>query len=790
MKRHFLEFRQAARFLSVVLLAFLVGVSSGVPAKSQELEASAFPKWSYDAGPDPRTPLGKELIDLTARIPYFPGLSVALLGSQKFRLNFGPIPWRMLQKPNSVKILFIGQDGTHIAEAAGRPATAGFGGRAQDLAEYFGVSSGAAFINAYTFTIYGQAMGHNTPYIEDAQSANPSVGFTSFVDNNLWLMSYDQQSSLTQWRNELISWIIRNNRDSLRLVVLFGGAAQNAMGAFIESKGGRVGTRYSAEELKTVRVPEVKSEGTGGNGEIYVPLTRDGRDLYREVLGTAPNYKDSTGKSLSQAQSAFRAAFEQDPQKWMSRIAFSKGLNGSGVVHPAQLGGYNVDSQTYINGKRTISLKGLKIAEDYTVQNDVLVVELPHPTYLTNIAMDPKTKEITPEGLKKAAQAVASGLGNVAWYAKNGWSITADQGLVNQYAQGKPYRYGRADMGPEFYDFGAPASRMVNVSTAVRLSSDTLVFGTRDRAYFDPQRVEAMKRATPARMPDAKEMWITRSRLGNARYVFDAGPGEYFARIMKENIPADVIANRKSDRDYGHYRGTFVNPRVLVLADPDGHDDLITARALTGTRGQYLHGLMEDLGVQDQYLVIKTAPFGMESDWNEVFNRTKGYRDAVLKAVAEKTKPELILADGEFAAAEIKRIFPGISIPVVEIARTKTSWGAGPSGLKEAAAKIAQLPAFAGKAVQLKMADIPRSHLSYYARIWEGTSGDRVLMSSDPAYEGKAFAMIVPRWAYRQKYQYAPFELESIQTLRGKVDQLGLRRGGEDVADYLARTGQ
>ena len=87
------------------------------------------PKWSYDAGPNPNTLMGKELIDITARIPNMPEISNKLMGrNQKFRPAFGPIPWRMRQDENSVKMLFIGQDGTHIAEAAGRPATAGFGG--------------------------------------------------------------------------------------------------------------------------------------------------------------------------------------------------------------------------------------------------------------------------------------------------------------------------------------------------------------------------------------------------------------------------------------------------------------------------------------------------------------------------------------------------------------------------------------------------------------------------------------------------------------------------------------
>lgn len=103
------------------------------------------PLWSYDKGPvvpekgcsQELYSMNCELIDLTARIPNMPALSDALYGrSQKFRPAFGPIPWRMRLEKDAVKILFMGQDGTHIAEAAGRPATAGFGGRAQDFANF------------------------------------------------------------------------------------------------------------------------------------------------------------------------------------------------------------------------------------------------------------------------------------------------------------------------------------------------------------------------------------------------------------------------------------------------------------------------------------------------------------------------------------------------------------------------------------------------------------------------------------------------------------------------------
>lgn len=73
--------------------------------------------------------MAQELIEIDARIPSFPEISKQVMRysqdrrgrmhpTQKFRPAFGPIPWRMILEPNSVKILFIGQDGTHIAEAA------------------------------------------------------------------------------------------------------------------------------------------------------------------------------------------------------------------------------------------------------------------------------------------------------------------------------------------------------------------------------------------------------------------------------------------------------------------------------------------------------------------------------------------------------------------------------------------------------------------------------------------------------------------------------------------------
>jgi hypothetical protein len=239
--------------------------------------------------------------------------------------------------------------------------------------------------------------------------------------------------------------------------------------------------------------------------------------------------------------------------------------------------------------------------------------------------------------------------------------------------------------------------------------------------------------------------------------------------------------------DFGHYRGTFQKPRVFVLADPEGYDDLITARALTGTRGQYIQGLMEDMGIDDKYLVLKTVPFGMDGatteEWEQVLALTNSYREKVIKEVVAQ-KPELILADGPQAAKEIERILgkkPAIPVVVIKRQLDRKEFG-----FSEAADEIAKFPAFSRLRASLRMSDIPRSHLSYYARLWEGTSGDRVLNASDKM-KGKAFAEVAPKWAFGQQVELTPAEKGGVRELLKKLEQNNLPRPGERIQDFLRR---
>jgi hypothetical protein len=778
-----LTLRKGTLMKRILLLSLLVasvvtwvGCSHFDKTSTRNVASVEFTPWAFDPGPNPNDKMGKELIDLVASQPNMPGISQQVLGSQKFRPAFGPTLWRMIQKPNSVKILFIGQDGTHIAEAAGRTATAGFGGRAQDMAAHFGVNTSAAFMNTYAFTIRKQYGVFSTPVIFE-QNGKLDVEFPTVVDNGTWLMSQDLNSPMVKWRNGLIDWIIRNNKDSLKMIVLFGGSAQDSIGAFVESKGGKVGTMFSAEELASqkVKVPLFKSEGAGSNKIYPVMLDKNGRNFnYASILGRVPKFDDPKD------QTEIIKAIEANLESVASQVSLpTSGVGGSGVAHPAQIGGYEL-TDININGQKTISLRGLPLSDGSKIENDILVAEFPHPTSLSMPGGDPNARvEAKMKPLK-------------SFVAKNkSWFIEPDQGMTNKFANGQAYRYGRADLAPDYYDFGTPNNRMVSVSSASRMSGkpNVVVIGTREKAQFDMKQITAAENAkTDMSDISTDEMFNSRPRIPATRYAFDRGPSETMARIMKENLNLKNIKALNAVQthiddvgDFGHYRGTFANPKVVILADPDGVDDIVTSRALTGTRGQHLHGLMKHIGVNDQYLVIKTVPFGMDgavkAQWTALLDETKDYRANVFKEIMKNGKPALIIADGNFASQEIEKLAAGV--PFVKINRSGMD---NNSGIAEAVAEIAAKSSFKKTSGALKMANIPRSHLGFFSRVWEGTSGTRVFTAISAADKGLAYAIVVPRWAASQKVvKQSPEEKRAVDALLQVMNGQKLPQNGEGV---------
>lgn len=457
------------------------------------------------------------------------------------------------------------------------------------------------------------------------------------------MLANGADSEIRKQREAFWEWTIKNNPESMRLMILFGGAARDAFAEFLISRGAKVSPKLNTERLANIRVPETKLVHAGGNNEFPVPVTKDGKDVYEILLGRKPDY----AKPADQ-QAAVKAA-KENPQRAIELMVFTQGgAERSGILTAAQLGGYDLDS-VEIDGKRTNSLKGLKLSDGTVVKDHIGFTMSAHPSSLSKM-----TPQAASEALKKSF-ARLNDLKSLGWKVE---PDVDDDGKLrrNLWHEGKDYRYGRADIRPGYFEFGAPDDRRVSRADASRLDPQTIVAGSRDRVKFDPALLASSKEALPSQALNPEDLWSVRPRMGAARYEFDRGPGIEIAKALISSLDRDLLFEPKPEMKavdgkgqdvsfekygidayntkthpgtglFGFHRGSFTDSRVLILADPHGIDDWITARALTGARGQALNGLMSDLGVEERYLVLKTVPVGMDGataeEWEVTRRRTE-----------------------------------------------------------------------------------------------------------------------------------------------------------------------
>lgn len=774
---------------------------------SSMASAQEIPGWEYNPGPDPKTAAGRALIDIYANQPEYMAMSDQLMEAQKFRYIYGLMMTRTYFEKNSTKVIFIGQDATHIAEAAKQPGTSGFGARVQSIGNFFGVDQSVATTNAFLSTIKGQYGSFDHPFVEFDKNGKPRIQQSAFVDNHLWMLANGADSEIRKQREAFWEWMIKNNPQSMSLMIMFGGASRDAFAEFLIARGASVGTKLNPERLNDIRVPESRLKFAGGNNEFPVLVTKDGKDLYEVLLGRRLDY------SKVADQKAAIEALKAGGQKAVDLMAFTGGgEKGSGLVSAAQLGGYDLD-KVEIDGKITNSLKGLKLSDGTVITRDIAFTMSAHPSSLS---------KMTPDA---ASAALKKSFARLDKMKEQGWKVEPDldengKPRKNLWHEGKNYEYGRADIRPGYFEFGAPDDRRVSRADASRLDPQTIVAGSRDRVKFDKQQIESAKERLPSETLNPKDMWSVRPREGEARYNFDRGPGKDIAKALVESIDRDLLFQPKDGMQvldkrgnditfetngidafntkthsgtglFGFHRGSFEGSRALILADPQGMDDWITARAMTGARGQYLNGLMSDLGFADKYLVLKTVPVGMDGasaeEWEVVRKNTEKYREVALKIALAKSQFEVIFADGEIAQKEIKRVLKKLKvtdIPVINIQRGENN----SDGIKEAGLEAQDILGLKRTEISGNMKDIPRSHLTWWSRVWEGTSGDRVVDALGK-HRGGVRALVAPTWVVKQKVQVSLAVRKSIEKIEQTLENLGLRKGKERLPDFLSRKG-
>ncbi len=858
----------------------------------------------FDRGPDPNNPMHKELLQLIQEIPFVPGLSEALevlvpsyKKGQKMRPDFGAMILRGLLEENSVKVLVIGQDGTHIAEGANRPGIAGFGGRVQDMLKHFGIVDGVLFTNLFVNTISGQYGSNTTPVLKDGNK----IQYTKVIENRQWLLTHDGPYS--QWRNRLIDWVIRNNKDSLKMVMMLGGAGKDAGANYINARGGSVTARSNIGDASKYKVPLFKMIPAGGNNEFAIAITKDGKDVsdelrkdpsikkayetqnknrYKKILqdiGSNESVKadvesfiassnsktkstlmkklkrsnntiakslvkyDKTNEKIkalnkpynyknSQSMEYAKAIMSDFPKKAKRLMVFTNGgVNGSGVLYPEQIGGWDLNTMK-VQGRKTRSIQGLKIPtkDGFITAPDIVFTGSPHPTALSITAMD--------KGYQAATDMVQKNLLNILKEEQaRGWvPPSPEPGLRSAFLDGGAYAYGRAIIPISHGDPGITPLRLLPVSTAKRAGKSAIIIGTRGNANFSSKLTKKMEKDTPSNkfLLQSDKVLTGRPQFDEWLYKYDRGPSDEIAKILYNTLDeTEVFApnaeyasriNAFSDAGsrgtskeqklkafnkaassifsehgidafpaktyldagfFGHYRGTFDNPKVVILADPHGHDSFITSKAATGERGQYLNGLMQDLGIGHEYLVLNTVPFGMDDasddEWQEILKRTQTYRDKILDKVLSTNEPIVIIADGEYAEQELKRIVGDNKFVTIKRSRSMSK------DMKNAGKEIKKkISGFSRRKISGKRIDIPREHLTWIARTWEGTSGDRVITATGKE-KGKVFKIVAPDWARKNKVKFSDSTVRGLDEMRAKLIEAGEPMPNENIKDFVRR---
>lgn len=755
------------KLTSLAVLAAITGFQG--LAWGQNWQPNSY-HYEYNAGPAAAGDRAAEILDLYAQQPENKFISDQLSPVQKFRYTFGAMMLRTNYAPNSIKIFAIGQDAVDDAELVKLPGTGtGYSTRVQNIANFHGVDTSIATSNASFQTIKGQYGSFDHPYVEKGQGGELQLKQSKFIDNYLWTIFNSKNSPIVTHREKAWEWEIKNNLQSLRLIILFGGASQDAFAEFLSKRGFKVPTRLAPSRLAKIKVPESKLKFAGGNNEFPVLQTKEGKDLYAELLGRELDYTKDEDKA------AAIEALKNAGQSAIDRMAFTNGgVSGSGVLTPAQLGGYDLTKVTNANGRQTFSLKGLRLSDGTIISKDIAFVGSPHPTSLSTNAQQASA---TVTALFEKVKPLIGGNKGIEP------DLKADgTPMVNKFVRGEAFEYGRAFLPRRVVPFGAPDSILRPKSSADRLGPQVLVSeppskqdlraaGVRKlEDIFDAAAIEAAKQVQPIEALNENDLWAQHSRQADAKALADQGPGAEMAKLMVESLDRNTIRLSKAPMlgFFAHYRGTFQNPTSLIMYDSLDLEDRNTFRAATGARGQMLNGLMRDLGLESTQLVLTTAPVDMTGatmgELEVLRGETEKYREAVLNKVLAGNSLKVIFTDGALAKIEVPRILAKLGradIPVINIER-----GDDPARLIIAAGNQAKRQLGLGDVrVSGTPAAIPVQHLPWNSRDWERVTSGTVIEAKG-AFKGKSYAIVTPNFVAAQNAHPQPSTTQAVEAMK------------------------
>jgi len=143
--------------------------------------------WEHDPGPPPASGFA----ELFAATPNYRGLGKAVLHTEAFRWQHGPMFYRG-RLDGSARILVVGQEGAQDESLSHRSFTGGTGARMQFLLRFLGLDRSYLYLNSFVYPIFGQYTDALRPLAQDPRSPIVShrwqIYDTAVVDGDVRLV--------------------------------------------------------------------------------------------------------------------------------------------------------------------------------------------------------------------------------------------------------------------------------------------------------------------------------------------------------------------------------------------------------------------------------------------------------------------------------------------------------------------------------------------------------------------------------------------------------------------------
>lgn len=252
----------------------------------------------------------------------------------------------------------------------------------------------------------------------------------------------------------------------------------------------------------------------------------------------------------------------------------------------------------------------------------------------------------------------------------------------------------------------------------------------------------------------------------DGRRQYDQGPGQEFAPLLVNwpDFSALGITSHKSLGFNGTYRGNLDNAKVVILADQESNDDMFSTRALTGTGGQKLQTLLNNMGLKDDYVIVRTLPVDSidlsAAKVKEIASNSDVVRsrNAILDRILQKGKTKLFITVGPVAASLVPTTYNPAGVALVNLDSAEQS--SHVAQWQSAISKLSVPGISLQKAYDGSLSAIPRSDLPVHTRWWMGTSGTRSARATiNGSYSGDYYQFNAPNWVSTKNY---PASVQSL----------------------------